>query len=376
MANYKILDHSVIHREEYAYCSHPHLATGENGKWALVFNRAPRRKQVLHPPQDPLFANYMAISSDEGETWSEPVPVPRYGWTGLECAGLTACGGGRLLLNQWQFSWLTAAEVERGTGHVPLLGPRDFAAQLARSREIGDWSSLARAPEREFPWYMGAGGSTWVHLSDDNGWTFHRTIKLDTAPYTGGYGMRGGQLLPDGSILLTMTNMPEYHVIFGVKSFDKGESWGRPFEIASVPELDFEEPGGFVAASGRVVLLARETKSRTLYEFHSDDCGLSWSKPVATGHPEYPANPFRLRDGRMAVIMGRRLAPFGIRIYVSEDDRHSFNWHDPVVVCDLSNKDLGYATAGVREDGTVLAIYYARDAHGITGIHQTALTIG
>lgn len=372
MPSYEILSHAPIHVDEYAYSSHPHLAILEDGTWALVFNRAPRRKQVLHPPQDPLFANYMVLSHDEGRSWSAAVPVPEYGWMGMECAGLTAFGN-RLILNQWQFEWLTSATVEHGPARKIVNGPADIAGQLARSHEIGEWGASS-APERAFPWYLGAGGKTWVHLSDDGGWTFDRSIQIDTAPYTGGYGMRGGQILRDGSVLLTMTNMPEYHVIFGIKSFDGGETWSKPFKIAEVPELDFEEPGGFVTDGGRVVLLLRETKSRTLYEVYSDDSGATWSEPRAAAHNEYPANPFRLADGRQAVIMGRRLEPYGIRIYIAPDSQN-FDWANPITVRELNNKDLGYATAGVRRDGTVVAIYYARDEHDLTGVHQTELRI-
>lgn len=375
MPDATILSHSLLHGEEFAYCSHPHVATLDDGTWALVFNRAPRRRQVLHPPQDPWFANYMMVSKDEGQSWSPAVPVPAYGWTGMECAELTAWQGTRLILNQWQFEWLTAPQVEHGPARKIYHTPADLARRISRSREIGEWSGIDEAPEREFPWYLGAGGKTWVHLSDDGGWTFRKSIELDTSPHTGGYGMRGGLIMPDGSILLPMTDMPDYHVIFAVRSHDGGETWGPARTIAEVQDLDFEEPGGYVTDSGRAVILMRETKSRTLYETHSDDNGETWSAPAATGHPEYPANPFRLADGRIAVIMGRRIEPFGIRIHVSKDEGRSFDWDDPVIVRDLSSKDLGYAAAAVRKDGTVAAFYYARGEDGITAVYQTLLRI-
>ncbi|MFO1150402.1 MAG: sialidase family protein [Alsobacter sp.] len=371
---YQILSHDVLFEDPFSYCSHPHVAQLEQGRWVLVFNRAPRRAQLLHPPQDPLFANYGCVSTDEGRTWSPPVPVPDYNWMGMECAGLTACGGDRVILNQWQFEWLTAPAVEHGPQRRLVHGPADFAARLRRSHEIGQWSGAADAPERAFPWYLGAGGKTWVHLSDDGGWTFGRSRQIDTSPFTGGYGMRGGQVLPDGSIILPMTDMPDYHTIFAIRSRDRGETWEPPFVIASVPELDFEEPGGFVTDAGRVVLLLRETKSRTLYQVFSDDCGKTWSAPQATGHGEYPANPFRLADGRVAVVVGRREPPFGIRVYLWDEAGQRFRWEEPIIARDLANKDLGYATAAVRRDGIVALIYYARDERGITAIHQTLLS--
>ena len=57
-----------------------------------VCNWAPRRPFVLHPPEDPLYLNLLLRSADEGRTWSAPVVAPAYGWSGVECAGLTDSG--------------------------------------------------------------------------------------------------------------------------------------------------------------------------------------------------------------------------------------------------------------------------------------------
>src|SRR6202008_3488695 len=94
---------------------------------------------------------------------------------------------------------------------------------------------------RAFPWARG-GGETVVHLSDDGGRTFRRTSRIDTGPFSGGYGMRGGLELPGGDILLPLSDVAHYRAIFTVRSRDGGETWRNPALVASGRGHEFEEP--------------------------------------------------------------------------------------------------------------------------------------
>src|SRR5215204_3601716 len=98
-------EHRLIHSDRFSYCAHPHGVRLASGEIVVVFNRVPRREVILHPPQDPAFQNVLTRSGDGGRTWSAPSVVPDYGWTGVECAGLTVLRSGRVLLNQWRFRW-------------------------------------------------------------------------------------------------------------------------------------------------------------------------------------------------------------------------------------------------------------------------------
>lgn len=99
-------EHSVVLRDVHAYCAHPHLVRCGD-ELLVVCNWVPRRPFILHPPKDPLYLNLLLRSADDGRSWGAPIPVPGFGWNGVECAGLTDLGGGRRLLNQWRFDWLT-----------------------------------------------------------------------------------------------------------------------------------------------------------------------------------------------------------------------------------------------------------------------------
>lgn len=360
----------VLHADTFAYCAHPHLAVTAEGTWLMVFNRTIRRDVILHPPQDPLYANVLMVSRDQGESWTAPEVVPGYHWLGVECAGLTALRDGRVLLNQWRFNWHPLRTAEKMTG---LVRPETLMGRAAMSYELDQWAPDPAHIGERFPWARG-GGETWVHLSDDDGMTFPQGVRIATEPYSGGYGMRGAIELPDGDLLLPLSDIPNYRRIFLVRSNDRGESWSAPVAVADEPDHDFEEPGSLLLSSGRVLMLLRDNAARILHQVHSDDGGKSWSRPVATSIPDYPAHLLRLPDGRLAAVTGCRRPPYGIRIYLSTDEGRSWDLRHPVVVRDdLPNKDLGYPTASLRRDGSIYVAYYAQDFDGITKIHADIL---
>ncbi len=363
----------VLYADPFSYCAHPHMAAAADGTWLMVFNRTVRRSVILHPPQDPLYANLLMTSRDQGESWSAPEVVPGYQWLGVECAGLTPLRSGRVLLNQWRFQWHPLRVAEKMQG---LVRPETLMGRVTMSYELDQWAPDPAGIAAQFPWARG-GGETWVHLSDDGGQTFPRAVPVATAPYSGGYGMRGAIELPDGDIILPLSDIPNYRKIFLVRSRDGGESWSAPVSVADEPGHDFEEPGPLLLPSGRVLMLLRDNAGRILHEVHSDDGGKSWSRPVATGIPDYPAHLLRLGDGRIAAVTGCRRPPYGIRIYLSVDEGKSWDLRHPIVVRDdLPNKDLGYPTAALRRDGSLYVAYYAQDFDGITKIHADIIRPG
>lgn len=367
-------DHALIYEDPHRYVAHPHMAVLSSGEWLLVANRAPRRAFTMHPPQDPEFTNVLLRSADEGATWSAPTMLPGYGATGTECAGLTVLRDGTVLANQWRFRWYQPADAAARAD--PDYCPAEvLKAGLVASTEIGADAIAAIPAERLMPWARG-GGSTLVHRSTDGGRTFPEAVEVATAPYSGGYGMRGGLELPDGDILLPLSDIPHYARIFLVRSRDGGLSWGDPEPVAAVAGLEFEEPAPLLVPDGTILLLLRENASRTLFSVRSADGGLSWSAPRPTGIASYPAHLLNLPDGRVLAVAGRRRPPYGIEAFVSRDGGRSFDADRPIVLRDdLPNKDLGYPTAALRRDGTLFTAYYHRDERGITGLHATSVDL-
>jgi hypothetical protein len=317
----------VVYRDDSFYSAHPHAAPLTAAHWLMVFTRAPRRPIILHPPQDPAFQNMLMQTMDGGQSWSEPVAVPAQDWRGMECAGLTVLRSGRVLLNQWRFRWYPPG-VESDPRDDTVAMPEDLERVL---NDSGDLDGIAGAASvRDVLPCRRGGGETWVHLSDDGGRTFRRSLTIDTGPFSGGYGMRGA----------------------------------------------FEEPAPLCLADGRVILMLRENNSRILHCVMSDDGGGTWTRPRPTGIPEYPAHLFHLTDGRLLCLAGRRWPPFGAMAYFSHDRGASWDLKNPVVVRDdRANRDLGYPTGVLGGNHDLNVFCYGQDSRGITGIDMTKLTL-
>ena len=367
------LIHSVIYRDATAYSAHPHLAVASDGTWLLVFNQAPRRRAVLHPPLDPAFRNLLLRSRDEGRSWSGPEPVPGPEWAGMECAGLTPLPDGAVLLNQWQFGWVEPASLSDSPADRETALPAVLAGHWAASREFeglhreGDSQRVADL----FP-LARHGGACWVHRAAHGQARFDRSVKVDTRPFSGGYGMRGAVVLPGGAILLPLSDVPHYRQIFTVRSVDGGDSWRAPRLAAAETGCEFEEPAPLLLPDGSILMLLRENASRLLHVIRSLDEGESWSRPQSIGIADYPADLLLLQDGRVAMVVGRRRPPFGIALHLS--DNQGMVWQAPIMIRDdLPDRDLGYPSLVQRQDGDLVVVYYGREADGTTAILSTTL---
>lgn len=334
----------------------------------VVFNRAPRRAFILHPPQDPAFENVLVRSADGGVTWTAPSVVPDYGWAGVECASLTELRSGRLLLNQWRFRWYPLPLARQRAASERITFPSELIGRLAVSPDIDADTALGRDPERLAPWARG-GGTTHVHISDDGGETWRTGEAIDTSPFSGGYGMRGAVELGDGTIVLPLSDVPAYQRVFVVRSADGGNTWGKPILAAAEQGSCFEEPAPLVLPSGRILLALRENNRRTIFTVYSDDGGETWSKPLATQIDGYPAHLMLLSGGDILCTYGFRKPPYAVRAALSNDE--GVTWRSGTLATiqePLPDKDLGYPVTLQCDAEELLTIYYARDASLTTGI--------
>jgi hypothetical protein len=363
--------HGVVHADARLYSAHPHLAVAADGAWLLVFNQAPRRTVVLHPPLDPAFRNVVMRSTDEGQSWSAPLPVTDADRTGVECAGLTPLADGSVLLNQWQFGWGEIDDFDIAA--EDLATPEDLARQWTSSREFEGLHDLT-GPGIHGELFRSArcGGRCTVSVASNPAAPFEYLTDIDTSPFSGGYGMRGGIILDDGEIVLPLSDVPHYRSVFVVRSRDGGRTWSTPVAAASVHGHAFEEPAPIRLENGDTLMMLRENTSRILHAVRSSDGGRSWSAPYSTGIRDYPAHLIRLRDGRLAMVAGRRRSPFGVALYLADAD--GTHWHGPMPVRDdLPDRDLGYPVAAERGDGDLVVIYYGRDTAGTTAILSTVV---
>jgi hypothetical protein len=249
--------------------------------------------------------------------------------------------------------------------------PTAWGGALARSSELDSGAALAGQVEALAPWARG-GGDAYVHHSADGGRTFAETIRLNTAPFVGGYGMRGAARLPGGVLVLPLSDVPAYQRVFVIRSEDGGRSWGPAIPAAALDGRQFEEPAPLALPDGRILMLLRENVSRRLWQTVSPDGGRSWSPPEPTPIDGYPAHLLLLEDGRILCVYGHRKPDFSIRAVLSQDGGRSWDVDATTTIRgSLPNKDLGYPSSALLPDGTVLTVYYAQEEDGVTSIQAT-----
>ncbi len=375
MPSIRIVEHQILHKDVFAYCAHPFITCLPDGEWVVVFNRSVRRPFLLHPPNDPHYYNVMIRSNNQGQTWSSPRVVPDYDWYGVECAGLTVLSSGQLMLNQWRFKWYPLETARKRADREKLFFPEDWVSELQVSSELHTVHMIPQDPSELVPWARGSDG-TYVHLSSDGGRTWDQTVMVATAPYSGGYGMRGAVQLSNGDILLPLSDIPNYRIVFVVRSSDGGQTWVAPVEVAKMDGMQFEEPSILELRDGTLLMLLRENTNRRMYQVFSTDGGYTWSAPQPVPFEGYPGHLLLLPGGEILCVYGYRYEPYGIRAVISKDDGRTWNSEHPMIIRDdFPNRDLGYPAAIPTADGQFYTVYYGQDTDGVTCIQATRFSI-
>jgi len=375
MKRINIVRHQVIYKDPFAYCAHPHIVDGRDQSWCVVFNRTMRRSYILHPPNDPHYYNLIMRSNNQGESWSVPQVAPGYDWYGVECAGLTSLSNGVILLNQWRFKWFPLGYAERMAEKSTYTLPADWVREMITDGEINRGTAFPTNVEDYFPWAR-ANGGTFVHRSSDYGVSWKDTIEIGTAPYSGGYGMRGAVELSHGELILPLSDVPNYQTVFIVRSKDYGLTWEEPIKVASQTGLFFEEPSALLLPDGRILMMLRENKTHWLYQTESLDGGYTWSEPIQTPIWGYPAHLLLLPDQRVLCVYGYRKQPYGIRAVLSNDFGHTWDVDNVLIIReDFPNRDLGYPSSVLKENGHVYTVYYGQDTDGVTCIQASEFEI-
>jgi len=363
--------HAILHKDPFAYCAHPHAIVTQSGTLLVVFNWGPRRAVILHPPEDPLFHNVITRSTDDGATWSVPQVIPDFRWQGTESASLTPLPDGRIMLNQWRFNWYPLDLARTLPDQGPLAYPERIVGGWTNSPEHDAAEWRGRRPEELAPWVRGD-GETWVHFSADDGRTFATPSRIATAPLSGGYGNRGALCLPDGRILLPLSDVPNFRKVFLVESADGGRTWSVPRIVAAQPGSEFEEPTLLYTVCGRLILVLRDNGRRRLHQTSSEDDGATWTAPEPLPITGYPAQLLMLADGRILMTYGWRYPDFGVRAVLSDDEGRSWDTERTIRVRGgLSNKNVGYPATVPTRDGSLLTVYYGEDTDGVTCIMTT-----
>jgi hypothetical protein len=249
--------------------------------------------------------------------------------------------------------------------------PSSFLKTWAQSAEHDAGAVPPESFESIAPWVRGT-GQTFIHFSDDNGASFGDTAIVDTTPFSGGYGMRGGVEMPGARLILPFSDVPHYRQIFTVESRDGGGSWLPPRVVAAGTGHEFEEPALLRCRSGKLLMILRDNGTRHLHQTTSEDDGTNWSSPRRLAIEGYPAHLLQLGDGRILMTYGWRQPDFGIRAVLSQDEGDTWATEETICIRSaMKNKNLGYPTTISRRDDGFFTVYYGEDSDGITTIQGT-----
>ena len=371
MPDHTVGETVVVHKDDFAYISHPSIAMLSDGRWIAAFTHSRRRDPIMHPPQDPLFRTLLSRTADKGKTWEEPYFAPDFDWSGVEVPGISTLSDGTVVLTQFRFGWypLGLAKQRRAAGEpISINLPGRGTTEEFTDAEWDDALD---------PWGRGYHG-LYVHLSADNGDTFE-TVKIGTGGYRDGFTRIGVVELSDGRIVYPVTehHPPTSTHTYLLTSRDDARNWDAPTLIIESPELSYGEPHVAEVGDRELFCILRTSNLGSyLYSCRSLDGGQIWSVPEPTPIYGYPGHLLVLSDGRLLCTYGRREAPFGIRACLSEDGGKTWLIDNEIVIRDdLPNGDLGYPTTIEYEPGRLFVCYYGQHPDGVTCVLGTYVNL-
>lgn len=334
----KVLSHQTIYHDPEYYSAWPALIRAGNGDLLLSFCRT---REHLYPAGSIVTMR----STDNGETWSEPVIAYDSPLDDRD-TGLTVLPDGRIVMHIWSQFWKP--------DHYSNFPPDSYPAET-----IAAWQTHVETPD-----YLAAadrqGG--WTITSSDHGHTW-------SAPIPGPDSVHGGVALQNGSLIIaSYRRSMHYCEIYSTP--DPTTPWTKLAEIhCPISETHyFGEPHITQLPSGRVLAAMRCTAIEyddTRDDLHiwiaySDDQGKTWSPPQRTPLLGFPPHLLVLQDGRTVCSYGYRRAPYGERACVSNDGI-TWNLADEIILRDDNGGyDLGYPASVEIAPGEILSIYYQK----------------
>ena len=330
-----IISTRVICKQPGKYIGWPSITKTESGELLVVFS-GDRDAHVC-----PFGITQMVRSSDQGETWTDPVTINN---TPLDDRdpGILETNNGTLLVN-----WFTSLAFDTKKFYERNPSWKRHADKL------GD--------ETKKQWI-----GNWTRRSLDGGLSWEEPVKqLVSAPH-------GPIELSDGRLLYVGTANINNEKTIGVEhSINDGETWQL---ISTIPVHDndsilyYHEPHVVELSDGKLVAMFRyNPKDRNqsyLRQSESYDGGKSWSTTHKTDIWGYPPHLMQLKNGLLIVSYGVRREPFGEMACISQDGGETWETDKEIMVNPAMNSDLGYPASVQLDDGSILTVYYQVDQEG------------
>lgn len=297
----------------------------------------------------PFGKNLLYVSRDNGETWSSPTIINDTHLDDRD-AGLTFLGDGKILMTYFNNS--ADFYINRDKDN-PSVDPFVAAA-------YGVWKKLPKDQTLAGAYCM---------LSRDGGLSFGERHATPVSAPHGPIKLSDGRLLYLGRGQTAKGEAPS-DGIYACESVDDGATWRIISHIAKSPDMtDAElmcEPHLVELSDGTLLGAIRvQTSGRgsyfTIYTCRSQDGGVTWSTPEATGICGSPPHLILHSSGAVILTYARRVAPLGEYARISHDGGRT--WSEEKAISPASPvADCGYPSSVELSDGSILTVYYQRYA--------------
>jgi len=318
----------------HCYFAWPTVARLKNGKLAMTASGY----RVGH--LCPFGKCVISFSEDEGETWSNPTTVIDTPLDDRD-GGVVPFGEAGVLVTSFnntvgkQREW---AENNKKYGdyiraYLDLIEPMDWERYL---------------------------GSTY-RISYDNGQTFGELGTIPVQTPHGPVALQDGSFLYVGRVFTGDNSYSETENHLACYRLYTNGTWEFLSEIENVPGHISCEPYAVVLEDGTILVHIRvDCDEFTIFQCESYDGGRSFTKPHRI-LPEFGGSPAHIiADGEMLIsVYGYRSQPYGIRAMFSEDGGKTWDI-DNVIVDHAPSPDMGYPASVIRNDGSILTVYYTR----------------
>jgi len=290
----------------------------------------------------------MVRSTDDGETWGEPVTVANSIVDDRD-AGIVQMPDGEVIV-----TWFTSSAY-RSPGilakHPEYRRHDEKLDQEAAKAALGYFLVRSR----------------------DNGKTWSKPEKLSNCDQT----PHGPIVLKDGSLLqigrttrsAVSTDAGRYAktIITVSRSTDAGRTW--TMLCPEIPDRDgenskaglFHEPHVAELADGTLVGMVRyEGPDNCMRQTFSTDGGRTWTPMAKTDLLGLPPHLLVLPDGKVVCTYGRRLVNpgFGEFAAISDDGCRTWDVANEVSLAPSYCHDLGYPSSCILANGDILTVFY------------------
>ncbi len=321
----------VFHKQELQerYIGWPTVARTRSGELLAVFS-GDRDFHVC-----PWGRVFLVRSSDQGETWSEPVCIANTPLDDRD-AGIIETKEGTLVV-----AWFSVDAFIKTCPYYARHSTK--SPPEVRERWLGQF--VIRSTD---------GGKTWGPPAQTVGSAPHGPIEL-----------------ADGRLLYVGINcrLGDERTLAVEESRDDGLSWKHITDIPipdDEPVTFFAEPHVVETTSGKLVAMFRYESNDTLelylWQSESLDGGKSWSVVHPTPIWGYPPHLLELSNGWLLVSYSRRTRPWSERACISRDEGETWDVENEISYSnateDAVSWDFGYPSSVELDDGSILTVYY------------------